>query len=165
VTTVSTGTLALASTGSLTSTTLSVASTATFDVVAKGGYSLASNAITLSLDGSSIGLINAGAFAVDFSGAALTLNLTTGTPGASYDYLTSTATGNLASVTLAGSFSGTLGRSGNIWTGTSSGYSFSLDQTSGALNITAVPEPHEFALAIVGLLGVMIFIRRRNQQA
>jgi autotransporter-associated beta strand protein len=165
VTTVSTGTLALASTGSLTSTTLSVASTATFDVSAKSSYSLASNAITLSLDGSSIGLINAGALAVDFSGAALTLDLTTGTPGASYDYLTSTATGNLASVTLAGSFSGTLGRSGNIWTGTSSGYSFSLDQTSGALNITAVPEPHEFALAIVGLLGVMIFIRRRNQQA
>jgi hypothetical protein len=28
-----------------------------------------------------------------------------------------------------------------------------------------VPEPHEFALAIVALLGVMVFIRRRNQQA
>jgi fibronectin-binding autotransporter adhesin len=36
---------------------------------------------------------------------------------------------------------------------------------AGVLSFTAVPEPHEFALAIVALLGVMVFIRRRNQQA
>jgi len=38
---------------------------------------------------------------------------------------------------------------------------------AGALGgtLTVVPEPHEFALAIVGLLGVMVFMRRRNQQA
>jgi autotransporter-associated beta strand protein len=164
-TTISAGTLALASTGSLTSTVLSIAAGATFDVSAKSSFSLASNTITLTLDGSSIGLINAGTLAVDLTSAALTLNLTTGTPAASYDFLTSTnaATGNLASVSLSGSFSGSLTRVGDIWSGTSGGYSFSLDQTSGALSITAVPEPHEFALAIVALLGVMIYARRRNQ--
>jgi hypothetical protein len=42
------------------------------------------------------------------------------------------------------------------------------DTTISAFSLysfTAVPEPHEFALAIVALLGVMVFIRRRNQQA
>jgi hypothetical protein len=42
------------------------------------------------------------------------------------------------------------------------------DTTISAFSLysfTAVPEPHEFAIAIVALLGVMIFIRRRNQQA
>ena len=165
-TTISAGTLALSSTGSLTSTTLSIAAGATFDVSAKSSYSLSSNTITLSLNASSIGGINAGALAVDFSSAALTLNLTTATPGSSYDYLASSlaATGNLASVTLSGSFSGTLSQSGNIWSGVSGGYAFSLDQTLGTLNVTAVPEPHEYAVAIAALLGVLIFIRRRNQQ-
>jgi autotransporter-associated beta strand protein len=166
-TTISGGTIALASGGSLASTSLSIAAGATFDVSAKSSYSLASKTITLTLDGSSIGLINAGALAVDFSSAALTLNVTTGAPGASYDFLTSTsaATGNLASVSLGGSFSGSLTQAGNIWSGTSGGFNFSLDQTSGALTITPVPEPHEFALAIIALLGVMVFIRRRNHQA
>jgi autotransporter-associated beta strand protein len=166
-TTISEGTIALASGGSLASTSLSIAAGATLDVSAQASYSLASNTITLTLDGSSMGLINAGALAVDFSSAALTLNVTTGTPGASYDFLSSTsaATGNLASVSLEGSFSGSLTQAGDIWSGTSGGFNFSLDQTSGALTITAVPEPHEFALAIVALLGVMVFIRRRNQQA
>jgi autotransporter-associated beta strand protein len=168
-TTINGGTLKLASTGSLASTTLNIAAGgAIFDVSAKSSYSLASNAITLSLDASSIGTINAGALAVDFGSVALTLNLTTATPGASYDFLTSTssATGTYASVTLTGSsFSGTLSNAGTIWSGTSNGYNFSLDQTSGVLSITAVPEPHEFAIAISALLGVLVFIRRRNQQA
>jgi hypothetical protein len=32
-------------------------------------------------------------------------------------------------------------------------------------SFTAVPEPHEFAVAVVALLGVMVIIRRRCQQA
>jgi autotransporter-associated beta strand protein len=39
-------------------------------------------------------------------------------------------------------------------------YTASLSNT-GVLSFTAVPEPSEYALAIVGLLGVMIFVRRR----
>jgi autotransporter-associated beta strand protein len=167
-TTVTNGTLALSSTGSLASTAFGIGAGAHLDVSAKSSFSLSGAAITLTLDGSSIGMVDAASLAVNFAGAALTLNLTTATPGASYDYLpslTSSGTGDLASVDLTGSsFSGSLTRSGNIWSGVSNGYSFSLDQTSGALSITAVPEPHEFAVAIMALLGVMVFIRRRNQQ-
>jgi autotransporter-associated beta strand protein len=166
-TTINSGTLKLASTGSLASTTYSIAAGAVLDVSAKSSYSLSGQTITLSLDASSIGAFNTGTVALDLGSAALTLNVTTATPGASYDLLTSSAlaTNNLGSVTLGGSFSGSLSNSGGVWTGSSNGYNFSLDQTTGALTITAVPEPHEFALAIVGLLGVLVFIRRRNQQA
>jgi hypothetical protein len=168
-TTVNSGTLSLGSAGSISSSTsLTIAAGATFDVSAQSSYSLSSSQpITLSLDASTIGSINTGSVALGLASAALTLNITTATPGASYDFLTSSAsaTGDLSSVTLTGSsFSGSLAKSGNTWTGTSNGYNFSLDQTSGALTITAVPEPHQFALAIVGLLGVLVFIRRRNQQ-
>jgi autotransporter-associated beta strand protein len=36
---------------------------------------------------------------------------------------------------------------------------------TGVLSFTAVPEPHQFAIAVVALLGVMVFVRRRNQRA
>jgi autotransporter-associated beta strand protein len=164
-TTINAGTLALSGTGALASTTLSVATGAHFDVSAQSSYSFSGKAITLSLDGSSIGGIDAGSLAVDFSSAALTLNLTTATPGASYDFLTSSsaATGSLASVILAGSFSGSLTQSGDVWSGTSGGYAFSLDQTSGALAITAVPEPSSWAVLGLGL-GVLLWLRRRNEK-
>jgi autotransporter-associated beta strand protein len=47
---------------------------------------------------------------------------------------------------------------------TSTGVAGTFNLTGNSLTFTAVPEPHEFALAIVGLLGVLVFIRRRNQQ-
>jgi autotransporter-associated beta strand protein len=165
-TTITAGTLALTGSGALASTSLSIATGATLDVSAKGSFSLNSGqALTLALDASTIGVINSGTVALGLANTALTLNISTGTPGASYDFLTSSlaATGNLGSVTLSGSFSGSLSQSGDVWSGISNGYSFSLDQTSGALSIAAVPEPREFALAIMGLLGVLIFIRRRKQ--
>jgi autotransporter-associated beta strand protein len=43
-----------------------------------------------------------------------------------------------------------------------SGISGTFGLSGTSLTFTAVPEPHEFALAIVGLLGVMVFIRRRQ---
>jgi autotransporter-associated beta strand protein len=159
------GTLALSSAGSLASTTLGVAAGAHFDVSAQSSYSLSGKAITLSLDGSSIGLIDAGSLAIDLGSATLTLNLTTTTPGALYDFLTSSspATGNLGSVTLAGPFSGSLTKSGDIWSGTSGGYTFSLDQTSGTLAIAAVPEPSSWAF--LGLsLGILAWLRRRHER-
>jgi autotransporter-associated beta strand protein len=45
-----------------------------------------------------------------------------------------------------------------------SGISGTFGLSGTSLTFTAVPEAHEFAVAIVALLGVMIFIRRRNQQ-
>jgi autotransporter-associated beta strand protein len=164
-TTVNAGTLVLPNGVTIASTALSVGAAGTFDVSAQSTYSLSSHTITFSLDGSSIGVVNAGSLAVDLTGAALTLNLTTGTPAASYDFLTSTsaATGDLASVTLVGSLSGTLTKSGNTWSSSNvGGYSVSLDQTSGAVTFTAVPEPSVVALVAVGLFGALTFRRRRT---
>lgn len=164
-TTVNAGTLVLPNGVTIASAALNVGAGATFDVSAQSIYSLSSQTITFSLDGSSIGVVNAGSLAVDLTGAALTLNLTTGAPTASYDFLTSTsaATGDLASVTLVGSLSGTLTKSGNTWSSSNiGGYSVSLDQTSGAVTFAAVPEPSVMALVAVGLFGVLTFRRRRT---
>lgn len=80
-----------------------------------------------------------GAYAFDFSG---------GMAGQTYTLI------NFGSTDFSvGDFSVNSGISGT----------FGLSGTS--LTFTAVPEPHEFALAIIGLLGVLVFIRRRNQQA
>jgi len=49
--------------------------------------------------------------------------------------------------------------------GSGIGGTFTLDSVGGTLTFTAVPEPHEFALAIVGLVCVTVVIRRRNHQA
>jgi autotransporter-associated beta strand protein len=166
-TTVNSGTLKLASTGSLTSTTFSIAAGATYDVSSLASYSLSGKTITLSLDGSNTGFINAGTLAWTLGGA-FTLNFTTATPGATYNlYDSGTVSGNIASITLSGNgFSGSLAETGTgtsgVWTGISNGYSFSLDQSTGSLSITAVPEPREFAIAITALLGSLIFARRRQ---
>jgi len=163
-TTVNAGTLILPNGTTIASAALNVGAGAVFDISAQSSYSLSNQAIRFSLDGSSIGAVNAGAVAVDFTGAALTLNLTTGTLAATYDFLTSTsaATGNLASVTLTGSLSGTLTQSGNVWSSSNiGGYSVTLDQTSGAVTFSAVPEPNVVALVAVGLFGALTFVRRR----
>jgi autotransporter-associated beta strand protein len=166
-TTINGGTLKLANTGSLSSTTFSIAAGATYDVSAQSSYSLGGKTITLSLDGSSTGFINAGTLAWTLGGA-FTLNLTTATPGATYNlYDSGAVSGDIASISLSGNgFSGSLIETGSgasgVWTGTSNGYNFSLDQSTGALTVTAVPEPREFAIAISVLLGALIFARRRQ---
>jgi autotransporter-associated beta strand protein len=154
------GTLTLANSGSLASTTFSIAAGAVFDVSLQSSYSLSGKAITLSLDGLNAGSINAGSLALDLGGT-LTLNITTGTPAASYALFTaSSTTGNFGTISLSGNFSGTLTQSGNVWTGSSNGYSFSLDQTTGALSVAAVPEPGVCALLGLGLTSVLLLRRR-----
>ena len=43
--------------------------------------------------------------------------------------------------------------------------SFTLSGTSLTYTLTAVPEPSEFALAIAGLLIVLVVVRRRHLRA
>jgi hypothetical protein len=95
---------------------------------------------------------SSGAFSVGGTSTFALSNVAQG----SYDILTSFNTsGN------------TLDTSSISFTGLSGGLTASLSITGGgsALTLTVVPEPHEFAIAIMALLGVLIFIRRRNQQA
>jgi autotransporter-associated beta strand protein len=92
---------------------------------------------------------------LNFSFGGTTLDTST-----AYTLIATNGTGALTgdTSTITTDFSGITGGS---YTAT---YSFTTG-TGLQVTFTAVPEPHEFALAIVALLGVMVFIRRRNQQA
>jgi autotransporter-associated beta strand protein len=135
------------------------------------GITLTSGTITPG-DG---GIGTLAASALDWAGGN-TLTFDLGAVDSSADLLSlSGAFTKSGSGTYAFDFSG--GLAGQTYTlinfGSNSGFSvgdfsvnsgisgtFGLSGTS--LTFTAVPEPHEFALAIVGLLGVMVFIRRRQ---
>jgi hypothetical protein len=72
--------------------------------------------------------------------------------------------GNFAGVSLNGVYVGSLSRSGDLWTAANvGGYNFSFDQTTGIMSFAAIPEPGTCALAISGLLAVMIVLRKRRR--
>jgi autotransporter-associated beta strand protein len=149
-TTVNAGTLALGVNNAISSSSAMVLNGGTF---ATGGFSETLNTLTLSststidfgLGTSALAFANSSA--ISWTG---TLNLT------NFDVGTDTLKFGTDATGLTGSQLSAISLSGYTATG--------LD-SSGFVTFTAVPEPHEFALAIMGLLGVMIFIRRRNQQA
>ncbi len=92
---------------------------------------------------------------------ALVLSLT-GTYGvASWDLFDFTSeSGNFASVTLSGSYSGTLSRTGDLWTGNVGGQDWTFSQLTGGLSV--VPEPSTWVLLAGGLTVTMVLRRRRN---
>jgi|GEM_PF-3253973 PEP-CTERM putative exosortase interaction domain len=81
---------------------------------------------------------------------------------------------NFAAGSSAGSFSafnlydpngkiGELTLADGLWTGEVNGLSYSFDESTGGLAVTAVPEPGTTALAITGLLaGVLLRLRKRR---
>jgi autotransporter-associated beta strand protein len=154
-TVVNAGTLALGASGSISnSASIAIKAGATFNTTAQSFTMLSAQPITFTLDPSgagSAGLLAAGALnitngAVDFS-ALGTLD------DASYVIATySSLTGS--------SFGGGIS---NLPSGYTLDYNFG--GTNNTIALVAVPEPHEFAIAIVALLGVMVFIRRRNHQS
>lgn len=89
-----------------------------------------------------------GTFAI--SGGVLDLTGSTLSAG-SYDILSGFASGS-------GNFSSITGYDEGLFDIT-----FSTASGSGTLNITAVPEPHEVAMAVCGLLGLAIFSHRRRK--
>jgi len=69
--------------------------------------------------------------------------------------------GNFDTISLAGSYNGTLSRSGSIWTNTNiGGQSWKFDETLGTLSV--IPEPATWVLLAASLTTVMILRRRRN---
>jgi autotransporter-associated beta strand protein len=102
--------------------------------------------------------ISLGANALSFSTLNFSFSGTTLDTTTAYTLISTTNTtspGTLANITT--DFSAVTGGS------YTASYSF-VNGTGLQVSFTAVPEPHQFALAIVGLLGVLVFIRRRNQQ-
>lgn len=68
--------------------------------------------------------------------------------------------GNFQSVTLAGSYSLSLTRSGNLWSGMSGEQLWTYDQSSGVLSV--VPEPSS---VLLGIMGLAVFIYRGHASA
>ncbi|GAT32186.1 fibronectin-binding autotransporter adhesin [Terrimicrobium sacchariphilum] len=88
-----------------------------------------------------------------------TLSGTYGT--ASWDVLDFTSkTGNFDTITLAGSYSGSLLRSGDTWTGTVGGQAWTFEQTTGVLSV--VPEPTTWALLAASATFLVVTARRRR---
>jgi autotransporter-associated beta strand protein len=154
-TTINAGTLALGASGSISnSASIAIKAGATFNTAAQSFTMLSAQPFTFTLDptaGGSAGLLAAGA--LDISSGAVDFSTLGTLDDASYVIATySSLTGS--------SFGGGIS---NLPSGYTVDYNFG--GTNNTIALVAVPEPHEFALAIVALLGVMVFIRRRNQQA
>jgi autotransporter-associated beta strand protein len=150
-TTINGGTLALGSSGSIGSSSgIGIAAGATLDTTAQATFTLLSaQTITFTLDptgSGSAGLI-----------AAAGLDIT----NAAVDFST-LGTLDDSAYTLAtyGSLTGTSFSSvSNLPSGYAIDYNYG--GTNNTIALVAVPEPKEFALAVMGLLGVAILMRRR----
>jgi autotransporter-associated beta strand protein len=150
-TTINGGTLALGSSGSIGSSSgIGIAAGATLDTTAQTTFTLLSaQTITFTLDptgSGSAGLI-----------AAAGLDIT----NAAVDFST-LGTLDDSAYTLAtyGSLTGTSFSSvSNLPSGYTIDYNYG--GTNNTIALVAVPEPKEFALAVMGLLGVAILVRRR----
>ena len=68
-------------------------------------------------------------------------------------------TGSFDTVTLAGSYTGTLTNSGGVWSLTSGGNSWTFTQSTGDLTFAVIPEPKA---ALLGMIGVLLLLRRRR---
>lgn len=72
----------------------------------------------------------------------------------------SSKTGNFDTITLAGSYSGTLNRSGDTWTGSVGGQDWTFEQTTGLLSV--VPEPSAALCTVAGIGALLMHFRRRH---
>jgi hypothetical protein len=98
-----------------------------------------------------------GDFKFDLSGAGTTL-------GDSWTIIGSSLTTTYGSTFSVQNFTQDV-ISTNLWTSTSGGIDYQYDTTTGTLSVTAVPEPWQYSLALVGLVGVVIAMRRRRSEA
>lgn len=128
---------------------------------------VASPAYTFGLNGATIGRITGGSSAVSLAGTTLVFSFTGTATAGTYDAYATTygITGSPDSVSIAGSYILELSRSGNIWSGTTGGYTFSFSSETGYLVVTqAIPEPSAVALlaGAAGLLAAGFWRGRRK---
>jgi autotransporter-associated beta strand protein len=167
-TTLSAGTLALGSSGSLASTAYTIANGAILNTSAKTSYDLTGIATTIGVGASTAGQFTGPSGALTFGGT-LALNFSTSalTNGQTYTLFSfGSETGNFNSVTATGIITDTFSRSGNIWTNADqSTWLLSLDQSTGVLTVTAsaIPEPATYAAIFGGLVLIGTVIRRRRR--
>lgn len=158
-TTVSVGTLALTSTGSINSaSSLTIGAGATFQTAS--AFSLASRSLEIGVaSASSNGFLNDGG-ALTYGG---TIKFTiSGTYAVqSWNLLDFTSrSGHASSVILAGSYGGSLVRTGDLWTGVVGGAPWSFNEADGVLS---VPEPSSW-VTLLGGLGAMLGFQRMRRR-
>lgn len=91
----------------------------------------------------------------------LTISLSGSYTNASWDLFDfASKSGNFDTIVLAGSYAGSLNRSGDLWTGTIGGQNWTFSQVTGGLSV--VPEPATWALVAGGLTVTMV-LRRRSK--
>jgi len=91
----------------------------------------------------------------------LTITLSGSYTNASWDLFDfASKSGNFDTIVLAGSYAGSLNRSGDLWTGTIGGQDWTFSQVTGGLSV--VPEPSTWALVAAGLTVTMV-LRRRSK--
>jgi len=165
-TTINAGTLALASTGSLATSSYSIAAGASFNSAALSAYSLPSGGVTIALGESSSGRFNAGTGTLALGGPLfLSFGGSVVAPSNSpYDLFTyASRSGNFSSVSVTGRYGASLVRTGDLWSGSGDGYLFSFSELTGDLSVSAIPEPSAFA-ALAGAIGLgFAGLRRRRR--
>jgi hypothetical protein len=77
----------------------------------------------------------------------------------------SSQTGNFTSVSLSGAYAGTLSRTGELWELTSNGNTWTLDQISGDLAVSVVPEPSTWALLALAAGTLLLNHARRRKSS
>lgn len=154
---VSEGTLWLGSTGT-------VGNSPAFDVAAgavltKTGDLALPASTTLAVGSASSGLVSATG-ELGFNGSAVFAITGTYGSGGTWDLFDfATQSTDFASVALSGSYTGSLSKTGQLWTGTVGLQDWSFNEANGVLTVAAVPEPA--SLALVGLAGLGLLRRRR----
>ncbi len=114
--------------------------------------------------GTAYDAVDVGASQLLTYGGTLTLTMASAVADATYNLFSFTSkTGNFSSIAFAGGYySGTFGRTGDVWTSSlTNGQIFTFDQASGDL-IAAVPEPATWALLAFSLTTIVI-LRRRSR--
>lgn len=100
-------------------------------------------------------------------GGTLVLDFASAASPAAYQLFTAGSTvGDFATVSLEGLYSGALANASGSWTYADaiSGYTFNFSEATGALTVSAVPEPATFA-ALAGLAALGLVIGRRRLRA
>jgi len=166
-TTINAGTLALGSNGSIASSSvLTIASGAIFDVRAKSSGFTLNNPLTIEVGATNPGLLDATGIALTYGGTLALKFSGNLSDGASFTlFNTGSTSGNLTALTFTGTYgSGNFTNSSGNWTYTGNGADWAFSQASGVLTINVVPEPSTWAL--VGLsLGTLLLWRFRRVRA
>lgn len=159
-TSVTEGTLLLTGSGSINgSMDLSINAGAALQT--SGAFNLSGRSLQLEIAaGPSNGFLNAGG-ALTYGGS-IKLNLA-GTYGTQswnlFDF--STQSGTASSVTLAGTYNGSLVNQGDLWQGTVGGKFWVFNEATGVLAV--IPEPGAFTMLLAGFSTLLILQRGRRR--